>query len=85
MTCASLYKAALNYTKLQFTAFEPIPEGKIRRNVIFVAFWCVFLSKKKKRFILKVGVISSPLNSSEKSEFQRITSHDQDQEYNFLI
>ena len=35
--------------------------------------------------IVKAGVIRSALNSSEKSKFPRTTSHEQDQEYNFLI
>ena len=43
-----------------------------------MAFYCVFL-------ILKAGVINSPLNSSDKRKFPRTTSHEQDQEYKFLI
>ena len=41
-------------------------------------FCCVFL-------ILKAGIKSSPINSSEQRKFPRATSHEQDQKYNFLI
>ena len=62
---------------------EPIPTGKIRQNVKFAVFVCVFLTK------IKVDPESwcnkLPLNSSEKRKFLRTTSHDQDLEYNFLI
>ena len=46
--------------------------GDIRQNIKFEAFWCVFLTHKK-REILKAGEKYSLLNSSEKRKFPRTT------------
>ena len=47
----ALYCAVWVYSmKLYYTSrlsIEPIPTGKIRSNVKFAAFWCVFLTKMK--------------------------------------
>ena len=40
-----------NFAWLYYTlrlSIEPIPAGKIRGNVKFAAFWCVFVLTKKK-------------------------------------
>ena len=34
---------------------------------------------------MKAGLINSPSNGSEKRKFTRVTTHDQDQEYYFMI
>ena len=69
-----LKKGILHFTTLNW-AYSAV---KVRWNIKFAAFCYVFLT-------LKAGVIGSPLNSSEKIKFERTTSHEQDQEYNFLI
>ena len=41
----NLFDMALNYTSQHW--IEPCATGKIRQNVKFAAFWCVFLTKVK--------------------------------------